>query len=381
MVSGQSSYSAPVNFRTAYHAKLLTALTVVDYVESRVWHKVHTGALTGTGPPVRYTVNYGTKELSVYPIPTGSDTLFLQYYRAFDKTSVNIDMSERNLYRFLDYARLLLVMTKDPASANLSNLMVAAKTILDTTVAEDVEVVQENTHQDAPMSVTIAKRYVASIVNGENDPRRLGQASEAILRTYQDWQAARSWTFLLKETGPAVGQVAASDITLVPGTSDYVLPADFSGSYTARMIDSLGTKSLLKFIEQRYWDKITTDQTLQGIPTCYTILSPSGTTPSMRVFRVPLAAYVVRLRYFRSFNTIGTTIDVPAEFLYKFLDCARAILLEAVRAVGDPTPFLAVTKASFDAATQVDEQPNDDEDIGMKSQMDIFRSSGEFWPQ
>jgi hypothetical protein len=362
IASAQSSYSAPTNFRTAYHAKLLTTPSIVDYIESRVWFKVHPSSMVGTGVPVRYTVNYGTKELSVYPTPTATEVLFLQYYRSFNKAALNIDMTERNLYRFLDYARLLLVMKKDSASGSLQQLEVAAKAILTQAVVEDAEVTQENSHQNAPMSVMVAKRYVAGIINGENDPRILGQASEAILRTYQDWQAAKFWTFLLKETGPAVGQTAATDITLVAGTSDYTLPADFNGSYTARMIDSLGTKSSLRFIDQRYWDKNTGDQTLQGIPHAYTILSPSGTTATMRVFKVPNAAYVVRLRYFRSFITTGTTIDIPDEYLYKFLDCARAILLEAARAVKDPTAFLAVTRASFEDASQTDEQLNDDDD-------------------
>jgi hypothetical protein len=292
------------------------------------------------------------------------------------------------------------------------------------------------------MLLTAAKVYVARIIGGANSNAVLDMAGEAILRTYEDWQSAKFWTFLLKDTSittpvtatvtkssatvaaPSVGALDfvnigqsvtyagsagtlaaatvlsfvrgtdgvitsitlsvafgggtyttesgvltfGADIPLIDGTSDYNLPADFSGSYTARMIDAAGTKSSLKFIEQRYWDKLVSDQTIEGLPEAYTTFNPQSEqtqnygTSRLRVFKVPDASYTVRLRYFRVFNTTGTYIDVPDQYLYKFLDHARALLLEVKRAQDDPGGYMRSTGASFAQAQTNDEAPNDDDD-------------------
>jgi hypothetical protein len=363
-------YSAPANFRTAYHAKLTASSSVLDYVESRIWYKVHSGAMTATTAPLRYTVNYGTKALNIYPIPTtitAADTIFLQYYRTFDKSASNIDISERNLYRFLDYARLLFIKRMDSTGANADAISKAAQEILSTAVAEDAEVSQENSFQTGPMSTMMAKRYVASIVGGEADPKILGQAGEAILRTYQDWQAAKFWNFLLIETSSSATTGVADDLDFTAGTNEHAAPADFNAAYTARLTGTNTTE--LTYIDKRYWDKNTSDQTIRGIPRMYTtsishLSTTLASTTNIRIFPTPNATYTVRLRYYRQFNVAAANIDVPNEYLYKFLDYARAILLEAVRAVKDPSAYLAMTKASFDDARQNDEQPDDDDDGG-----------------
>lgn len=292
------------------------------------------------------------------------------------------------------------------------------------------------------MTLVAAKTYVARIIGGAASSAALDMAGEAIIRAYQDWQAAKFWTFLLKDTSrptyvtscvctassgsltpPSsgaldfvnVGQgvtvlsgtatlaagttvtaytrntdgtiatvtlsnafggttatqtlIFSADIPLVKGTGEYNLPNDLNGTYTARLIDSTGTRAWLKFIDQRYWDKLTTDQTLQGIPEAYAIYNPASESGQsfghkrMQIFKTPDAStYVVRVRYFRAFDTSATNIDIPDDYLYKFLDYARSLLLEAKRAQDDPAGYLRSTGDSFSQAQQNDEQPNDDDD-------------------
>lgn len=293
------------------------------------------------------------------------------------------------------------------------------------------------------MTTVNAKTYVARILGGAASQAVLDMAGEAILRAYSDWQSAKFWTFLLKDTSNStlvtgctatassatvnapttgafdfvnVGQTVtissgtatlaagttvssftrntdgtiasitlsnsfggttntnatltfSADIPLTAGTNEYNVPTDFNGSYAARLIDSTGPKDWLKFIEQRHWDKVTTDQTLQGVPEAYTTYNPYseqtqnyGTT-RLRVFKTPDAStYVIRLRYFRSFVTTGTYIDVPDQYLYKFLDYASSLLLERKRAADNPDGYVKSTADSFEQAQQNDEQPNDDDD-------------------
>jgi hypothetical protein len=161
----------------------------------------------------------------------------------------------------------------------------------------------------------------------------------------------------------------SADIPLVSGTSDYNLPLDFSGYYTARLIDSTGPKEWLKYIEQRHWDKITSDQSLTGVPEGYTTYNPisEGTqnfgTSRMRVFKTPDSSnYLVRVRYFRMFNTSSAYIDVPNQYLYQFLNYARTVLLATKRAQDDPTAYSQQVMTAFGTVQQTDEQPNDDDD-------------------
>jgi hypothetical protein len=277
----------------------------------------------------------------------------------------------------------------------------------------------------------------------------MAMAEEAIQRAYLDWQAAKFWTFLLKDTSTAptmtvktvdvvggtdylepsvagganhvnVGQTfiaggmggennhypaattvvtitsysrdatgnitkiytspaptaqnpnnshtvtLSADIPIKSGTADYNLPADFNSSYTLRHIE--GSKDWLKYIEQRYWDRITSDQTINGQAEAYTTYNPiSELTQNygekrLRLFRTPDSDGLLRLRYFRKFDTAKATIDIPDEYLYKFLDHARAMLIEVKRAADDPSGFMASARASFEDAKANDEAPNDDDD-------------------
>ena len=285
------------------------------------------------------------------------------------------------------------------------------------------------------MDISSAKTYVARIIGGANTPGVIDMANEAILRAYSDWQAARFWTFLLKDTsvdlalsctvdrnskvitpinlgeldfinynqsiiinnvnylinnidkningsvtgfdvtptlagsGSAVEAITFKmDIPITAGVEEYGLPTDMNATYTARLIGAGDPKTWLKYIEQRQWDKISFDQTTRGVPEAYTIYNPVSQASQnfgqkrLRLFRVPNADGLLRLRYFRNFYTNTGYIDVPDDYLYKFLDYARSLLLEAKRAQDDPHGYRSSVLGAYAEAQQNDEAPNDDDD-------------------
>src|SRR5258706_16103076 len=79
------------------------------------------------------------------------------------------------------------------------------------------------------MTVVAAKTYVARIIGGASSQEILDMAGEAILRSYQDWQAQQYWRFLLKDTSvvPTITGVTATAASAVinppsPGAFDAV---------------------------------------------------------------------------------------------------------------------------------------------------------------
>ena len=160
----------------------------------------------------------------------------------------------------------------------------------------------------------------------------------------------------------------AGDIPTVAGTSEYNLPPDYSGYYSARLTDNVGPKTKLTWIDHRLWDTVTFDQTLRGLPEAYTAYNPDSAagqnfgTSRLKLFKVPDAAYTVRIRFFRKFNQTGTSIDVPDTYLYQFLDYCRALMLATKRAQDDPQSYARLSQNGFESAQESDEVPSDDED-------------------
>lgn len=158
----------------------------------------------------------------------------------------------------------------------------------------------------------------------------------------------------------------SADIPLKVSVASYNLPLDFSGGYGGRLTISPFTP--IKYIDKRYWDKITLDQSLQGVPEAYTTFNPisEGTqnfgTSRLLIMKTPDTSYTFRLTYFRTFNQSGTNIDVPDTYLYQFLDYARSIMLTTKRAQDDPQAYARQVQNAYDAAQLTDEQPNDDDD-------------------
>ncbi len=158
----------------------------------------------------------------------------------------------------------------------------------------------------------------------------------------------------------------SANIPILTGVDSYNVPNDFSGAYDARLTD--GEKSPVRYIDLRSWDRVTNDQTLQGLVECYTTYNPvsEGTQNfgaiRLKVFKVPNANRTMLLRYFRKFNVTATSIDVPDNYLYQFLDYARGLLLKNKIAMENPQGMIADAERGYQTAKNCDEQPNDDDD-------------------
>ncbi len=168
------------------------------------------------------------------------------------------------------------------------------------------------------------------------------------------------------------------------GTNDYALPNDFNAPFTARFLVNFRT---LAYRDQRWWDRTIINQDIQGTPIDYTVyntysaLTQNYGTMRLKFDRIPAETDTMLLRYYRKFNVTGTSIDIPDDFLYQFLDYARNILLETKRAQDDPAGYGASVRNAAEMAEQDDEQVTDDDDleVGLKSQYEVGLWNRNLW--
>lgn len=176
----------------------------------------------------------------------------------------------------------------------------------------------------------------------------------------------------------------SANIPVIAGTNDYALPNDFYAPFTAML---LTTPKTLTYRDQRWWDRIIVDQNNRGTPSDYGLynkyseLTQNYGTKRIRFDRLPDINDTLFLRYYRSFNTTGTNIDVPDDFLYQFLDYARNILLATKRAADDPAAFASQAEKGAELADEQDEQVTDDDDYDrvMKSQWEVGDYNRPLW--
>jgi hypothetical protein len=274
------------------------------------------------------------------------------------------------------------------------------------------------------MTTVNAKIYVARIIGGGAESQEsLDMAGEAILRAYQDWQNKKFWRFLLKDTSisgqtvsvhthsgqayvhepsdpaTAAGLLDAinigdtftaaltrtnANIPMKPTVNDYNLPLDFFAPFSCQLLTN---KRTMTFRDQRWWDRVIVDQTNTGTPTDYGIYNAYSEqtenfgTKHLKFDRIPDVTDTIFLRYYRSFNTTGTYIDVIDDFLYQFLDYSRAILLATKRAQDDPEGYAKMSMDGTQSAVQQDEQVTDDDDAdrGLKSQYEVGDFNRPIW--
>jgi hypothetical protein len=164
-------------------------------------------------------------------------------------------------------------------------------------------------------------------------------------------------------------------IPLLAGVSDYNLPTDFHKHYGVRLTGTL--KWPLTFVRPRDWNRVTLDQTIQGPIELYTIfnatspLSQNKGIYRLRVYRVPAKTDTLRVEYYRKFNSLADPIDMDSLYLYKFLDYCRGILISTKRSFDEPDLFKALITDSMQSAKIADEQVTEDQDVYMKSQMEM----------
>jgi hypothetical protein len=160
--------------------------------------------------------------------------------------------------------------------------------------------------------------------------------------------------------------IFSGDIPIIAGQRTYNVPPDFDRPSGARMV---GTPTYsLTWKDPRAWDRTIINQTVQGNPQEYTVfnsyspLTQNFGTKKLMLDVIPYLNNTMTMKYFRKFNITATTIDIPDEFLYMFLDYARARLLEAKRAQDNPEGYIAAAEKAQETASEKDEQPSDDDD-------------------
>lgn len=132
-------------------------------------------------------------------------------------------------------------------------------------------------------------------------------------------------------------------IPLIASTDQYNLPADFVQPYTARLVSNA---RYLHLVKRREIDRKVPQQDTTGTPTHYSIyghhsLDPTAQHTHLTVFRTPgETGDNIALRYYRAMNDACTSIDIPDDFLYTFLDDARVHLLQSKNAADARLPIL-----------------------------------------
>lgn len=166
----------------------------------------------------------------------------------------------------------------------------------------------------------------------------------------------------------------SADIVVTANQQRYNLPLDFSKPYLAYLSV---LKVTLEYIKKRELYRKVTDPALAGYTSFYTTFRPHSFNSSsqhthMDLFRVPSAADLLRLLYYRGFNTTDTNIDIPDTYLYVFLDDARVHLVKQ-KADNDPRLPVLIADVETGIARCIadDEVETEDEDLRLQSQMEM----------
>ena len=121
VLQGVDEYNLPNDFDATYSARLTQdPKGVLQYIDQKYWDKYQddqTIQLPIDGylifnPVSSGTQNYGTRRMKLVGRPDQNNTLRLRYYREFNQSGTNIDMPDDLLYKFLDYARMIALLTK-----------------------------------------------------------------------------------------------------------------------------------------------------------------------------------------------------------------------------------------------------------------------------
>lgn len=171
-----------------------------------------------------------------------------------------------------------------------------------------------------PTSMTLgeAKARVARVVSGSSSPDMLQVAEEAIQDALRRWARYHNWSYL---------NVQHPDITVVAGTADYTLDANFQSPLSVRLTGA--ARRLLYHIDQRFYDRSRWDQTASELPRFYSLFL-LGQERKIRIIPTPIAGDVLSIRYHRTF-VIPTgddgLLDAPDTYIDGILDLARARVL------------------------------------------------------
>jgi len=163
-----------------------------------------------------------------------------------------------------------------------------------------------------------AKRSVARVVGGQDDPDVLAAAGEHIRAVLQDWNTRRCWQFL---------QVLAPDIPITAALgSTYALPARVKKPYVAKLMTN---GQYLVYSPRRMYSMVIASETTASTPTHYTLYN-FGTTGNIELLPANGLSDTLRVWYYRLMQEEGTdtdVLDITQRYEGYVLDAARARLI------------------------------------------------------
>lgn len=187
-----------------------------------------------------------------------------------------------------------------------------------------------------------------------------------------------AFTLSAASTPGTVTMTFSAYIPLVAGTTRYNLPSNFARPYTARLLTNPRT---LEYVKLRLIDRKVSNQNVSGVPVLYTIynvhtFSVSAQHKHIRLYPSPSITDNLFVKYYRSMDPASTTIDIPDEYLYVFLDDARVHLMKA-KSEDDPRLPILMSEVQTGIARCVsdDEEETEDEDVRLLSQMEAGRNN------
>jgi len=279
-----------------------------------------------------------------------------------------------------------------------------------------------------------AKIYIARVAGAQGDANKLALAGDAILATAEKW-SKMTWEYLKKDnavTRSVVGTVAGDTVTvtvtstaglnvgqgisggglaagatvssitsltvfvlssaastgsqtftvaayipILVGVRDYYLPHDFSDFYSARLLTS---KRTLEIIRDREADRKVVDQESTQVMTGLGPSSPgsgSGFTAAdqrarMKAYMAPDVAENLLLKYYRNIDGAADPVDVPDDLIYTFLDDCKVWFLSQLNSSDPRIDILGGLSSRNVSAANADDQEIQDEDVRMKSSMEVY---------
>jgi len=169
----------------------------------------------------------------------------------------------------------------------------------------------------------------------------------------------------------------AAYIPILVGVRDYYLPHDFSDFYSARILTS---KRTMEIIRDREADRKVVDQESTQVLTGIGPSSPgsgSGFTAAdqrarMKAYMAPDVAENMLLKYYRNIDGAADPIDIPDDLLYTFLDDCKVWFLSQLNSNDPRIDILGGLASRNTTAANADDQEIQDEDVRMKSSMEVY---------
>jgi len=171
--------------------------------------------------------------------------------------------------------------------------------------------------QQSSITYTQAQTRVAEAV-GASSTNELNRALYAIQAAFQHWNNKFNWPFL----------AATATATVVGGTADYSLPANFKSIYTVRLTTLNRT---LAYLPRRQYDRAVWNQSQSGDPTHYSLFLAGLDNGQITLIPTPGSGDTLGLRYFRRMTVPpsagATAIDIPQDYESYVLALAKALYL------------------------------------------------------